>query len=285
MKGMKKIGVWIWGCLLGGMVAACGGRNGAHGEEPDFTGLDSLIQGWVDKGYYPGAAICVKQDTAVLFRKSYGAVSPDTPVYVFASHKHRDHFDMDVLHWAERYSNIHYIFSKDCRMSPHFLEKHGFDLSVRELITYVSPCEKYQVDDLEIETLRSTDAGVAFYVKTNGASFYHAGDLNNWKWDGAGELVNGIMETNYKNQIKKLAKKDINLAFVPFDPKLGMYQSLGMEYFLENTNAEYVFPMHMWQDYSGIQPFIKRLSRRWQTGSCRSSMRIRCLRSRKNKRW
>ena len=22
---------------------------------------------------------------------------PDTPVYVFASHKHRDHFDMDVL--------------------------------------------------------------------------------------------------------------------------------------------------------------------------------------------
>ena len=185
---------------------------------------------------------------------------PETPIYVFASHKHRDHFDMDVLHWAERYSNIHYIFSKDCRMSPHFLEKHGFDLSVRELITYVSPCEKYQVDDLEIETLRSTDAGVAFYVKTNGASFYHAGDLNNWKWDGAGELVNGIMDVNYKNQIKKLAKKDINLAFVPFDPKLGMYQSLGMEYFLENTNAEYVFPMHMWQDYSGIQPFIKRLS-------------------------
>ena len=116
------------------------------------------------------------------------------------------------------------------------------------------------MDDLEIETLRSTDAGVAFYVKTNGASFYHAGDLNNWKWDGAGELVNGIMETNYKNQIKKLAKKDINLAFVPFDPKLGMYQSLGMEYFLENTNAEYVFPMHMWQDYSAIREYKKHIT-------------------------
>ena len=130
------------------------------------------------------------------------------------------------------------------------------ELSMRE----IKEIRAHIPDDLEIETLRSTDAGVAFYVKTNGASFYHAGDLNNWKWDGAGELVNGIMETNYKNQIKKLAKKDINLAFVPFDPKLGMYQSLGMEYFLENTNAEYVFPMHMWQDYSGIQPFIKRLS-------------------------
>ena len=130
------------------------------------------------------------------------------------------------------------------------------ELSMRE----IKEIRAHIPDDLEIETLRSTDAGVAFYVKTNGASFYHAGDLNNWKWDGAGELVNGIMDVNYKNQIKKLAKKDINLAFVPFDPKLGMYQSLGMEYFLENTNAEYVFPMHMWQDYSGIQPFIKRLS-------------------------
>ena len=84
---MKKIEVWIWGCLLGGMVAACGGGNGTHGEKPDFTGLDSLIQGWVDKGYYPGASICVKQDTAVLFRKSYGAVSPDTPVYVASAGK------------------------------------------------------------------------------------------------------------------------------------------------------------------------------------------------------
>ena len=84
---MKKIEVWIWGCLLGGMVAACGGGNGTHGEKPDFTGLDSLIQGWVDKGYYPGASICVKQDTAVLFRKSYGVVSPDTPVYVASAGK------------------------------------------------------------------------------------------------------------------------------------------------------------------------------------------------------
>lgn len=45
---------------------------------------------------------------------------PDTPVYVFASHKHQDHFDMDVPHWAEKYKNIHYILSKDCKMSPHF---------------------------------------------------------------------------------------------------------------------------------------------------------------------
>ena len=95
--------------------------------------------------------------------------------------------------YAEKYKNIHYILSKDCKMSPHFLQKHGFPDDIREKITYVSAGEKYQVDDVKIETLRSTDAGVAFYVETRGATFFHAGDLNDWTWEGAGDLINGRM--------------------------------------------------------------------------------------------
>ena len=167
---------------------------------------------------------------------------PDTPVYVFASHKHQDHFDMDVLHWAEKYKNIHYI---------------------REKITYVSAGEKYQVDDVKIETLRSTDAGVAFYVETRGATFFHAGDLNDWTWEGAGDLINGRMRREYRTQIKKLAGKPINLAFVPMDPRQGADQELGMDYFLETTSAEYVFPMHMWQDYSHIPVYKNKI---WNPG-------------------
>ena len=113
---------------------------------------------------------------------------------------------------------------------------------------------------LNIETYRSTDAGVAFYVETNGAAFFHAGDLNDWKWEGAGDLVNGMMESNYKAQIRKLANKPINLAFVPMDPRMGKYQDAGIDYFLRHTDAEYVFPMHMWQDYSGIERYCKKLS-------------------------
>ena len=188
---------------------------------------------------------------------------PDTPVYVFASHKHQDHFDMDVLHWAEKYKNIHYILSKDCKMSPHFLQKHGFPNDIREKITYVSAGEKYQVDDVKIETLRSTDAGVAFYVETRGATFFHAGDLNDWTWEGAGDLINGRMRREYRTQIKKLAGKPINLAFVPMDPRQGADQELGMDYFLETTSAEYVFPMHMRQDYSHIPVYKNKI---WNPG-------------------
>lgn len=53
---------------------------------------------------------------------------PDTKIYMFASHSHKDHYDMDILRLTDKYSNIHYIFSKDIRISPHFLSKHGIIL-------------------------------------------------------------------------------------------------------------------------------------------------------------
>ena len=148
----------------------------------------------------------------------------DTKIYMFASHSHKDHYDMDILRLAGKYSNIHYIFSKDIRISP------------------------------------STDAGVAFYVTSNGVSLFHAGDLNDWEWDGAGDLINGRVRRAFRHEIKKLSEKPINVAFFPMDPKLMEYQFKGFDFFLKNTSAEFVFPMHMWQDYSGIIEYKKRLS-------------------------
>ena len=53
----------------------------------DFSPLDSLIRGWVDKGYYPGASICVVKNDSVVFRKDYGGYTPDTKVYVASAGK------------------------------------------------------------------------------------------------------------------------------------------------------------------------------------------------------
>ena len=33
-----------------------------------------------------------------------------------------------------------------------------------------------------------------------------------------------------------------------------------MNYFLEHTDADYVFPMHMWQDYSAIREYKKHIT-------------------------
>lgn len=169
---------------------------------------------------------------------------------------------MDILRWAEQYPNIRYILSKDIRISPNFLKKHGIDPKVRDKVTFVTSDKKYQVDDLHIRTFRSTDAGVAFYVETNGVTLFHAGDLGDWKWEGAGELTNGAQERSYKFQIRQLAKLPIHLAFVPMDPRQKSYMYDGFDFFMKETEAELVFPMHMWQNYEGITCYKNKISNR-----------------------
>lgn len=190
---------------------------------------------------------------------TFTGVLPDfdreKPLYVFASHFHQDHFDMEILRWAGQYNRIHYILSKDIRLSAHYLEKNGVPASVKRQITFVQPGKRYEIDDMEIQTLRSTDVGVAFLVRTEGKSIYHAGDLNLWKWDGAGDLVNGKETRAYKHEIRKLADETIDVAFVPLDSRQKKYAAEGLKFFMETVDAKAVFPMHMWQDYSAIRVF------------------------------
>lgn len=186
--------------------------------------------------------------------------APDTKLYVFASHSHQDHYDMDILRWAVRYPNIRYILSKDIRISPNFLKKHGIDPAVRSRVTFVSWGKHYQVDELAVTTLQSTDAGVAFYVGVRGRFLFHAGDLNDWSMEGAGDLINGRVRRSYQHEIRKLSGLVIDAAFIPMDPRLMQHQFAGMDFFLKNTDAKYVFPMHMWQDYSGIAAYRRRIA-------------------------
>ena len=138
------------------------------------------------------------------FKGKIPEYAPDTEIYMFASHSHQDHYDMDVLRLANKYENIKFIFSKDIRISPNFLSKHGIDPKVRERVTFVVPDKDYEVDGVKIKTLRSTDTGVAFYVNVDGVTLFHAGDLNDWHWDGVGDLMNGKMRRNFRHEINKL---------------------------------------------------------------------------------
>lgn len=195
---------------------------------------------------------------------SFGGKLPDyakdTRICMFASHSHQDHYDLDILRMAERYPNIRYVFSKDIRISPNFLKKHGIDPKVRERVTFVTGGKTCCVEGIEIRALASTDAGVAFYVAAEGVHIFHAGDLSDWRIEGAGDLVNGKIQRTYRHEINRLSDQPIDLAFIPADPRLGQHQFLGLDYFLKHTDAAHVFPMHMWQDYSGIAAYRKRIS-------------------------
>lgn len=74
----------LWGiCLSLTSCRPAANRQAAY----DFAPLDSIVTGWIDKEYYPGAAICVVKDDSILFRKAYKDFTPDTKVYVASAGK------------------------------------------------------------------------------------------------------------------------------------------------------------------------------------------------------
>lgn len=197
---------------------------------------------------------------------SFQGVLPPFPehkkVIVFASHSHHDHFDSEILKWTMEDPRIRYVLSKDIRLGNNYLEKNDIPPRVRERITWVRPLESYTVEDIQIMTLRSTDSGVAFIVTAEGKNIYHAGDLNLWKWEGVGELINGKEARDYKREINRIVDKKIHLqvAFLPMDTRQREYATEGIDYFMKNVEVDAVFPMHMWQDYSLIQKYKSKIS-------------------------
>ena len=168
----------------------------------------------------------------------------DKPVYVFVSHFHGDHYDKRIFRWRETGKNIRYIISDDVRLSRPYA---GTD------VTFVHAGEQYQVENVAVKTLQSTDEGVAFLVNIDGLTIYHAGDLNWWHWNGETEAYNAEMGKLYRQEVDKLAGIPIDIAFVPMDPRLEDKYILGMEYVLNHLDVKRVFPMHFWQDYSAFE--------------------------------
>lgn len=160
-------------------------------------------------------------------------------VLVFASHNHPDHFVPRIFDWQKDIPDIKYILSHDIRS----LKKPADALCV-------SPGKSYDVGNVHISALRSTDAGVAFVVEADGLTVYHAGDLNWWHWEGEPDNENRQMAGNYKKEIDTLKGRHLDIAFVPLDPRLEQDYLRGLDYLAKTADPDAVFPMHFGSDYS-----------------------------------
>ena len=104
-----------------------------------------------------------------------------------------------------------------------------------------------------IRTLKSTDEGVAFLVEVEGTAVYHAGDLNDWRWNEESPQWNEAMHQKYIKEIACLEGERIHCAFLPLDPRQEEWYWLGLDEFMKNVGAEVVFPMHFWEDFDVIR--------------------------------
>lgn len=184
-------------------------------------------------------------------------------VFVFCSHKHADHFNPGIFSVFEEYPDVSYVLSRDLAYQVKKLLPDGRQA---ERITYLKAYQEYREDDgaggsLCIQTLHSTDCGVAFLVTYETESFrrqvYHAGDLNWWIWKGESKQEIGNMTARYQAEMERLREwtENLNVAFVPLDPRQEEWYRLGMDWFMERIGAEHVFPMHFWGNFDLIREY------------------------------
>ena len=120
------------------------------------------------------------------YRGSLPEFDQQKKIYVFASHSHYDHFNKKIFGWSEQYPDVRYILSADIAG-----KEQSEELSERTV--YVTANKKYDFDGIKVQTLQSTDEGVAFIVYMEDKVIYHAGDLNWWHWEEETESYNEQM--------------------------------------------------------------------------------------------
>lgn len=185
------------------------------------------------------------------YRGSLPSMEKEKPVYVLSSHGHGDHYQPKVFSLLKDMgiTSICAVLSDDISMD-----------SVPAGISCVAvgPCREYDLaPGQHLTTFRSTDQGTAFLIQTREGTIYHAGDLNDWVWEGESESCNKEMTRNYRAEIDKMAGTPADIAFVVLDPRQEKDYARGMLYFLEKVPAKKVWPMHYWEKPEIIERFLE----------------------------
>ncbi len=210
--------------------------------------------------YIAHSGFLAELEHTILLFDYYQGELPELPdekmLYVFASHRHPDHFNPEVFRLAEGRKDVFYVLSRD-------IWKSRVPESLQDRTVRLKAGEAWKQDGLTVRTLRSTDEGAAFLTETEGKTLYHAGDLNDWRWEGEPEEWNRNMKEKFRRYIEPLRGKRMDAAFIPLDPRQEDGYAFGLDYFLTladyripEEGAEKIYPMHCWERYEIIERWL-----------------------------
>lgn len=154
-------------------------------------------------------------------------------VFFFVSHSHPDHFAQEIFKYEG--PGTFYILSDD-------IEAEGDNIL---MVKENSSCE---CRGIKISTYASTDMGVAFMVYTDNRCLFHSGDLNWWHWENAAKDIQRDEEKRFKEIVDDIPG-EIDIAFIPADPRLGDAYFWAVEYFLQNKDIGHLIPVHFGDNF------------------------------------
>lgn len=159
-------------------------------------------------------------------------------LYVFVSHAHDDHYDP---HLYDYYGDqAIYLCSSDVNF---LYAHHHFYLE-----------DRYQDDDIFVQSICSSDQGVGFYIECEGWNIFFAGDHHLWQWEEDTKQEKKMM---YQAYIKGLIAfpDQLDVACLVCDPRLPNRDD-GLKEWLTLKQTKNIVPIHMWDDLSCQQSFL-----------------------------
>lgn len=154
--------------------------------------------------------------------------------YVFVSHAHPDHYSHKIKKW-QTYAHAQVTYILDAGIAPF-----------SDRCTLVNEGDRFTLDGgIEVIVCGSTDIGVSFIVKLADRTLYHAGDLNDWYWEGemsAGECAQ--MEAAFLDKVDTMRGIPIDVAFFPVDARLGPHAAKGVFLYQQRIQPRMIIPMH-----------------------------------------
>ena len=182
---------------------------------------------------------------------------PDKPLLIFASHRHEDHFTPAIFPLDDGSRDIRFLLGKDIKLSQRHLEQWGVSSETAGKCLCLWGNETATpLSGITVETLPSTDEGVAFLVTCDGQTIFHAGDLNWWHWEGEPRDWNRNMEVDFKRYCEPLRGRRLDLALLPLDPRQERDGFRGAKHFLETADIRRFIPMHQWEKFAFTDDFL-----------------------------
>jgi ankyrin repeat protein/L-ascorbate metabolism protein UlaG (beta-lactamase superfamily) len=188
----------------------------------------------------------------LIFDYQNGSLNPETPslanghinpaeitgqnVYVFVSHDHQDHFDSTIFSWTESLKSCQYIFGFRLEDLPQYRDS-GRAIPAYQ---YLAPRESRTIDNMEITTIKSNDAGVGFLIKVDGLEIYFAGDHAGWR---EGQKEGFTSEVDYLTE--RVTNPDfafVNVTGCHAQDTAALAE--GTRYTLEKLKPQWWFPTH-----------------------------------------
>lgn len=182
-------------------------------------------------------------------------------IYVLSSHFHLDHFNPIVLSWQDDYKTFHekgtkneitYVLSNDILKRKRASKGDA---------NFIRKGKTYSDENIQIDAIGSTDVGCSFLITIDGKKIFHAGDLNNWKYNENLPLKEKRKsDGDFLAEINFLKKytDSVDVTLFPIDRRIiGDTYTRGATQFIENIKTKLFVPMHFSEDYQGGNSFRK----------------------------